>query len=67
MYDDNLLTPEEIVESILNQMNNDLINGSYDVVCDQLDDLWNQYCSIIMSVSALNKKYNQLCSRCKYR
>jgi hypothetical protein len=54
MYDDNLPTPQKRVENLLERMNNDFNNGSYNVVCEQLPDVWNAYKDIIMSVDALH-------------
>lgn len=67
MYNDNLLTPEEILEVILERMNNDLNSGSYDVVCRQLPDVWNKYKNIIERVDKLYNKYQNLRFICERR
>ena len=64
MYNNNLPTPQEMVENLLNQMIYDLDNGSYKVVCTQLPELWDDYKEIIRSVYHLYSKYYKICLQC---
>ena len=64
MCDDDLLTPQEIVEGILNKMDKDLNSGRYEVVCTQLPKVWEAYSKTIISVDALHKKYLKLNFKC---
>lgn len=62
-YDDDL-TPQEEIEELLRDMENDLNNGKHEVVCEQLPEIWSSYQNVIQGVASLYSRYMELYRRC---